>query len=245
MSATPRVSTRGYYDLGTGRTLKSNRYYLYPKRAFARLAGSRELVIMVHGLRNDSAGAAAKAVIARRRLRKLGYGHPVVGFSYDSNTTGAHLIRHARRALRVGEAIARKNGKHLGGFVEDFKRDSPDARIRLMGHSLGSQVILSALEYLARRGQSVEAVYLFGASIPSDAPSRYGRVMQQAVRKKILNYYAPTDEVLGWADRNGHVDGPLGLGGARGRTPKKYSQRMVRPRNHRFASYAATLGSFP
>lgn len=148
MKPVPRISTRGYYDLKTGKTLKRNNYYLYPKKDFQKLIDSKELTIMIHGLRNDNAGAIAKAVLARNRLRKLGYSHPVIGFSYDSNTTGAHLIKHAKHALAVGQSIAKKNGRNLGKFIEDFKESSPKTKIRLMGHSLGSQVILSTIEYL-------------------------------------------------------------------------------------------------
>ena len=77
MKPIPRISTRGYYDLSTGETLKKNHYYLYPKKDFEKLQDSKELTIMIHGLRNDNKGAVAKAVLARSRLRKLGYSHPV------------------------------------------------------------------------------------------------------------------------------------------------------------------------
>ena len=109
---------------------------------------------MIHGLRNDNAGAVAKVKLAKNRLRNLGYSHPVVGFSYDSNTTGAHLIKHAKKALAVGQSIAKKNGRNLGKFIEDFKKENPKTKIRLMGHSLGSQVILSTIEYLAKKKQN-------------------------------------------------------------------------------------------
>ncbi len=250
MRPIPRISTRGYYDLGSAKTLKNNRYHIYPKKDFERFAGSKELTIMIHGLRNDNAGAVAKVRLARNRLRRLGYSHPVVGFSYDSNTTGAHLIKHAKHALAVGQGIARKNGKNLGLFIEDFKKSSPKTKIRLMGHSLGSQVILSTLEYLSRKPSNrgiVEGVYLFGASIARDVPSskKYGKILQYTVNKKILNYFAPSDEVLKWADREEYVLGPLGLDGAIGKPIKKYSQRLVKPKNHRFANYASALKSFP
>lgn len=246
----PRVSTRGYYDLISGKTLKKNRYYLYPKKAFARLACPGELTIMIHGLRNDSAGAAAKAVIARNRLRRLGYPHPVIGFSYDSNTTGAHLARHARRALAAGQKIAVKNGRNLSQFVEDFKEASPCTKIRLLGHSLGSQVILSTVENLSKNPKNcgiVEAVYFFGASIASDVPSspEHARRLDFVVARKIVNYFSPADEILSRADAGKFVKCPLGLNGASGRPMPKYRQRRVRPRNHRFASYAAVLPSFP
>ena len=245
-----RISTRGYYDLSTGKTLKKNQYYLYPKKDFTKLVDSKELTIMIHGLRNDNAGAIAKVVLAKNRLRKLGYSHPVIGFSYDSNTTGAHLIKHAKHALAVGQSIAEKNGKNLGEFIEDFKSTSPKTRIRLIGHSLGSQVILSTVEYLSKKKKNeniIESVYFFGASITEDVPSskKYGKILQKVINKKIVNHYAPTDEVLFWANKEKYVLGPLGLNGASGKPISKYQQKLVKPKNHRFASYSAVLNSFP
>jgi hypothetical protein len=250
MKPIPRISTRGYYDLSTGTTLKNNSYYTYPKKDFKKLVDSKELTIMIHGLRNDNAGAVAKVVLAKKQLHKLGYDHPVIGYSYDSNTTGAHLIKHAKHALAVGQKIAKKNGKNLGKFIEDFKLLSPKTKIRLMGHSLGSQVILSTVEYLAKKKQNVgivEGIYFFGASITQDIPSsnKYGKILQSIVKSKIVNHYAPTDEVLNWANREKYVKGPLGLNGASGKPIKKYHQKLVKPKNHRFASYAQVLNSYP
>ena len=246
----PRISTRGYYDLTSGNTIKRNRYYLYTKKAFAGLEGSAELTIMIHGLRNDSRGAAQKTIIARNRLRRLGYEHPVIGFSYDSNTTGAHILTRARHALAAGRKIATKNGRNLAMFIGDFKNANPRTKIRLVGHSLGSQVILGTIENLAKSGKNkgiIESVHMFGASIPCDALSspRHINNLDIIVRKKIVNYFSPTDEVLLAAADSRLVKCPLGLNGAMGKPLLKYRQIMVRPKNHRFASYAAVLESFP
>jgi hypothetical protein len=245
-----RISTRGYYDLTNGTTLKSNPYYFYPKRDFEKIVDSKELTIMIHGLRNDKAGAVAKAVIAKSTLKKLGYSHPVIGYSYDSNVIGAHLMAFAQHALSVGQIIAKKNGRNLATFIEDFKSVSPKTRIRLLGHSLGSQVILSAVERLSKKKQNtgiIEGAYFFGASITADVPSseKYGPLLHSVINRKIVNYYSPTDEVLFWADKANFVSGPLGLHGASGKPISKYHQKLVSPENHRFASYAAVLKSFP
>ena len=246
----PRISTRGYYDLTNGTTLKNNPYHLYPKKYFEKIINSKELTIMIHGLQNDNAGAVAKVIIAKNKLARLGYHHPVVGYSYDSNTTGAHLLAFAKHALSVGQMIARKNGRNLAAFIEDFKYASPKTRIRLMGHSLGTQVILSTVERLDKKNQNtgiIESAHFFGASITSDVPSskKYGNILQRIIKSKIVNHYSPTDDVLYWANRANYVSGPLGLHGATGNTISKYHQKLVTPENHRFASYAAVLKSFP
>ena len=250
MKPVARISTRGYYDLLTGKTIKNNSYYLYPKQDFKKLIDSKELTIMIHGLRNDNAGAIAKVVLAKNKLKNLNYSYPVIGYSYDSNTTGAHLIKHAKRSLAAGQIIAKKNGRNLGKFIEDFKVNSPSTKIRLIGHSLGTQVILSTLEYLARKNKNagiVEGVYFFGASITDDVPAskKYGKILQDIVNKKIVNHYAPSDEVLSWADKEKFVKGPLGLNGATGKPISKYRQILLKPKNHRFASYVSVLKTFP
>ncbi len=250
MKPITRISTRGYYDLSNGKTLKTNFYHLYPKKDFIKLIGSKEVTVMIHGLQNDNAGAVAKVLLARNRLRKLGYSHPVIGFSYDSNTTGAHLITHVKHALVVGQIIAKKNGRNLAKFIVDFKITSPKTKIRLIGHSLGSQVILSTVEYLVKKKQNtgiIESIHFFGASITDDIPSskKYGKILQTIVNKKIVNHYAPTDEVLYWANTVRYIHGPLGLKGAIGKPISKYHQKLVKPKNHRFASYAVVLNSFP
>ena len=246
-----RVTTRGCYDLSNGTVVRSDLYRTYPKSGFKKLVGSKELVIMIHGFRNNNAGALAKVLLAQTRLRQLGYTHPVIGFSYDSNTVGAYSTKHQKHALAVGQIIATKNGKNLGAFIEDFKLVSPNTKIRLLGHSLGSQVILSTLSYLAKKKRNIgiiKGVYFFGASITDDVPSslRYSKVFKSVIETKIVNYYAPNDEVLSWAHDNLPRYTPLGLYGAiNKKSIAKYHDRKVKPKNHRFASYAAVLKLFP
>ena len=245
----PRISTRGFYNLDSGITIKNQPYHLYPKRSFDALVGTKEITIMIHGLRNNAPGALTKFVIAKKRLAYLGYKNPVVGYSYDSNTTGAQYISYALHALHTGLIIAGKNGRNLAKFVTDFKQKSPETKIRLMGHSLGAHVILSMIDNLARNAKNkgiIEAVYFFGGSIPSDALNpKNGFHAQRIVATKIKNYYNPDDEVLRLADNWNWMNTPIGYRGALGKTISKYSQTMVKPKNHRFASYAAVLRSFP
>ena len=204
---------------------------------------------MIHGLRNNTSGALTKFVIAKRRLAHLGYKYPVIGYSYDSNTTGALYIMR----LHIGVTIANKNGRNLARFVTDFKRKSPGTKIRLMGHSLGAHVIQSTIKNLAKNTKNsgiLEAVYFFGGSIPSDALNpKNGSATQKIVATKIRNYYSPYDDVLSLVDDwnlvRSWVDIPIGYRGARGKTISKYSQIMLKPKNHRFVSYAAVLRSFP
>ena len=245
----PRISTRGFYDLYSGKTIKNESYNLYPKRYFEALIGSKEITIMIHGLRNNASGALAKFVIAKRRLSQLGYTNPVIGYNYDSNTVGAQYVMYALHALHTGIIIANKNGRNLAKFVIDFKRKNPDTKIRLIGHSLGAHVIQSTIKHLAKNTKNkdiLEAVYFFGGSISADALNpKNGSAAQKIIARKIRNYYSPYDDVLRAADDWNWIDTPIGYNGAYGKTISKYSQTMVKPKNHRFVSYAAVLSSFP
>ena len=246
----PKISTRGFYDLKTGKTLKNISYEAYPKTSFEKISQKSEIVIMIHGLRNNKSGALAKYVIAEKRLKTLNYKYDVVGYSYDSNTAGVQYKSTALSALKVGVTIAKKNGKNLSKFIKDLKSKNPSIKIRLMGHSLGAQVILSTIELLAKNSENsgiIESVHLFGASIPANSlsPKIHGNKFQKIVNKKIINYYSPYDDVLKAAHDEKWVDSPIGYRGALGVTCKKYHQKQVRPQNHRFASYAKTIKSFP
>ena len=58
-----------------------------------------------------------------------------------------------------------------------------------MGHSLGSQVILSTVERLAKKNQNtgiIESAHFFGASITSDVPSskKFGALLDKIIRRK-------------------------------------------------------------
>lgn len=242
----PRISTRGFYDLATGKTKKNKPYDLYPKKFFDSLGMVPEITIMIHGLRNNKSGALAKFRIAKNRLSELGYAHPVVGFSYDSNTRGVQYKSHEGDATNVGIIIAKKNGRNLARFLVDLKQKFPDLKIRLIGHSLGSQVILSTLESLKGK-KLVEAVYVFGASIPADSAQQkvHGKSMQNTIHQKFVNYFSKHDEVLKYGYEHSLIPKPLGYVGAIGKTVPKYAQKHVIPKNHRFVSYARTLKSYP
>ena len=246
----PKISTRGYYDLKNGKTIKNTSYDIYPKSTFDKILKKSEIVIMIHGLRNNKSGALAKYVIAEKRLKSLRYRPDVVGYSYDSNTAGVQYRSTALSALKVGVLIAKKNGKNLSKFITDVKSENPLIKIRLMGHSLGAQVILSTIQFLAKNSKNkgiIESAHLFGASIPANSmkPLIHGNEFQKIINKKIINYYSPYDDVLKAAHDEKWVESPIGYRGALGTTCSKYFQKQVRPQNHRFASYAKTIKSFP
>jgi pimeloyl-ACP methyl ester carboxylesterase len=133
----------------------------------------------------------------------------------------------------------------LAKFIIDFKKKNPATKIRLMGHSLGTEVIMHALLILPKKPKAIESVYFFGSSIPANQLSENIVKMHKTVRGKIINYYSKNDDVLRYADRHGLIENPIGFFGIHGRAVSKCVQRHVIPKNHRFASYADVLKSFP
>ena len=241
-----RVTTRGYYDRRTGRLLRTGVYSVYPPGLLKRLAGSAEVAVMVHGMRNDSAGAASKVWIATERLRSLGYAHPVIGFSYDADVVGAHVRGNYRRALGVARTIAEGNGPRLAAFLKDLWQKSPRTKMRVLGHSLGSEVVVSAARSLGADGHAplVESVHLFAASVTRPDMASAKEALDRAVSGMVKNYYHTGDEELAGGHDSGLNPYPVGLCGAK-MDWDKLQDISVRPENHRFASYAAVLDSFP
>jgi len=245
-SRIPRISTRGYYDRKSGKTLKKKHYDLYPKKFFDNLGQSAEFTIMIHGMRNSRSAAVSKFQIAKKRLRQLGYVHQVVGFSYDSDVSGAHLKSSEALAVRTAKLVARKNGSNLSQFIVDFKKKYPKTKIRLMGHSLGSEVIIHTLLHLARKRCVIEGAYFFGSSVPADLLTGEAcrRAFAATVRTRLVNHYSANDDVLKSSYARGILHEPVGYLGLRKKIPK-YVQKHVLPRNHRFVSYAAVLERYP
>ena len=130
-----------------------------------------------------------------------------------------------------------------------INKQHPQTKIRLIGHSLGSTVIVNTIKNLARNPKNkgiVESVHFFGASIQNDSVNpKNGNALQKIVHSKVVNCYSPWDEVLKYANDKYQTINPLGLYGARGKTVSKYSQVKLKPKNHRFVSYASVLKRFP
>lgn len=243
----PRISTRGYYDLATGRTLKKKSYDLYPKRFFENLGSYPEFTIVVHGMRNNKQGALEKFKIAQKRLRQLGYKHPVIGFSYDSNVKGAQYKLCEFQSTKIGRLIAKKNGTNLAKFITNSKRQNPYVKIRLLGHSLGSEIIIFMLYYLVKKNLTVEQVYFFGASIPMDlfTSAKASNLIQKTVVKRLTNYYNPNDDILMHAHERGIIKNPIGYCGMMSKFISKYLQKRIHSKNHRFKSYIDILNKYP
>ena len=68
----------------------------------------------------------------------------------------------------------------MGQFIIDFKNNCPNSDIRILAHSLGSRVVLSALEYLSthqnelninQTSEIIKSVHLMGAAVDNEEVS--------------------------------------------------------------------------
>ena len=145
----------------------------------------KEMVVLVHGIWVDgrigiNALEDSSEIFDRARM-SLAHNHytnPLVGFSWDSNTA----ISIDGSGWNIGKLIAKDNGPKLAQFIFDYmntcKQHNQDTKIRLIGHSMGARVILSALESLDSNQQwnrnnfKITSVHLLGAAVDDDEVSK-------------------------------------------------------------------------
>jgi esterase/lipase superfamily enzyme len=92
-----------------------------------------------------------------------------LGFGYADSAPG----------WGIAEIIAKKNGPKLAHFIFDLKDNCPNTDIRLIAHSLGARLVLSALNSLHNENQEwnnknfkVASVHLMGAAVDDEEPSK-------------------------------------------------------------------------
>jgi pimeloyl-ACP methyl ester carboxylesterase len=219
----PEVNTRGHFSGGTlvlGRTP-------YEYRTTGVIPGvngscSPEIAIIVHGWDNDAKSAQVRFKTARHSLRSLvspPFSHPIVGFSWDSDTRYWTI-----GGWGTGKDHADGNGRKLAQFLDDLKAACPAIKIHLMGHSLGARVVLQAIKELnensrfrwKRDGRKIDDVHTLGAAVDNETPHdevstelRYGPAIRQQVGR-FFNYCSDEDDILEFIYTVREADNALG-----------------------------------
>jgi hypothetical protein len=130
-----------------------------------------EIAIFVHGWDTDEDKAKERFDRVKLSLEKNNYTRPLVGFSWDSD-----------QAWLSAKFVAKDNGPQLAKFIVDTmekcKKQQPeeDVRIRLIGHSLGARVVLSALDSLNKNqdwNNTIASVHLMAAAVDNEEVSMY------------------------------------------------------------------------
>lgn len=240
----PLILTRGKYDLSSGMPKSIDPYKLTPKKKWDKIFTSNEITIFIHGFRNTRKGSIMGTRALTRKLRSLGYKHPVVGFSYDMNVKGAGSKNYSQmaHALHVGFNIARDNGfGNLYKFLTTLHSVNSKCVVNLVGHSMGCVVIESLVTRLMVTPDCVpfiKSVHLIGSPIPIASV-----VLMSGMKfiGKTINYYNPHDEVIKEGDDNG-LPFPSCLYKI---NRAKVIEKRAFAKDHRFKSYVKTMRSFP
>lgn len=216
------TSTRNHFDQFANPIPNSPPYEPFPFD-FKRVGCSQEqeAVIYVHGVwtAKDKTDEVFKRMFenvpevvdrARLSLESLGYRFPIIGFSWDSDTT------ISSSGWNYAKIIAEENGPKLAQFILDLKESCPQTEIRLIAHSLGAMVVLSSLDSLHNNqiwndnNFAIASVHLMGAAAdneeisknlsdtgdsPNDDAIVYGQAIEEEVRH-FYNLYNPEDDAL-------------------------------------------------
>jgi esterase/lipase superfamily enzyme len=185
-----------------------------------------EVSVYVHGWLESRESAIDKFNIVKVALSDNNYRESVVGFHW----TSAVYWYYAK-------IYADLSGERLAEFIRDFKVTCEDAHLRLIGHSLGAQVILNALDHLRNDGvwnsggYTISSVHLLGAAVDDEeisARSGFGIAIQNEV-EKFHNKFNPQDDVLEGDYRIVEQDIALGENGADRNVlwPQTYQQEDV------------------
>jgi esterase/lipase superfamily enzyme len=144
-------------------------------------------------------------------IQKEGYNIPVIGLSWDSNTAFSLTnVDISQRGWRIAKIIAYENGPILEKFIDRFKDECQESKLRIIAHSLGSRVKLSAIQSLSDHNNNITAtsvpsktiasVHLLGAAIDDEQVSTDERLCNDnrpllkcsgvAIDSEVENFYS-------------------------------------------------------
>jgi hypothetical protein len=227
------VSTRGHFWVGSGNDFLADGRDETGYEIEGTIPGYSgvspdELVVVVHGFTHTETTANTVFGRAAAGLDAAGYDGQVVGFSWDADGPSYQWWPI--------DDVATRNGPKLGLFLLDYANMAPDTTVRVVGHSLGTRVVLEAMQALHDWGfeGTIDSVTLLGAAVSDrsiaigeswlDVP--YGPALDAQV-DRVDNFWKSTDEVLNsyfeWAE----WDAALGSHGTAGSPPGDYADQRV------------------
>jgi hypothetical protein len=161
------VSTRDVFNTTTGVELQDLNTAFEDVPTLLGLNANNcpgELAIYIHGIWATPKDAKEQTERVFLSLQNLNYKIPVIGFSWDSDTA----INPS--GWNIAKLIANNNGPLLAKFILGYKEICPNDEIRLIAHSLGSRVTLSALQLLHDNDKNsiIESVHLLGAAVDDE-----------------------------------------------------------------------------
>lgn len=177
-----------------------------------------ELFIFTHGWLEEIGGSAQdQAYTAEDALRNEGVYVPTIGNEYDSlNLNWWDAKDEAKRAGRI-----------FGDWLNQAISLNPNLTIRVMGHSLGAMMTLTALNRLADHGKSIHQLHLVGGAVDHDSVEDTWWDGVANAADAVHNYHSYNDGVLNVIYEVGEWDDALGYSGAEGSTPSNYYDHDV------------------
>jgi esterase/lipase superfamily enzyme len=227
----PVISTRGHFDDSANLT---SRHTTTDYDTDGTVPGVdtgcvNDLLVFIHGWTKNGTDSEAKRSAEEKfehadtAFDEAGYRGTVAGYSWDNNKGGGLDL-----GWEEAKSIAQKNGPKLAQFCLDYT-DQCGGTLRLASHSLGAQVLFSALRaldsssYWNNHGYRIESTHLFGAATDNETPTREDIDSYNAVTdgtRATFNYYSQEDNVLSWIYNMYEFDQALGETGAEyGNTP--------------------------
>lgn len=191
--------------------------------------GADEIAFFVHGWQEEIGGDGRnQAYTCQVALRNNGYYAPTACVYYNSNTLNWYEAKD--EAEVAGRSFADWLDKYLSWY--------PDTTIRLIAHSLGARVTLTALNELANRGHEITTVSLLGGAV--DAVEIGGRWEYGIYHASqwTHNYHSDNDQVLDDAYWLAEWDEAAGEDGAQGPVPpRNYTDHNVTGIIHAHCNY--------
>lgn len=217
----PLISTRGHFDDDGDYTDAGGTYNYDGEGDWAKYTESwhDELIVFVHGWNVDAASAPDAAYTAELALENNGTDETTVGFTWDSDLDWWTAVD-----------VAKHNGIKLAAWVSDHVDRGGDP-LRVVAHSLGAQVAMSAVYNLAAWGydNAIETVSFVGAAVPDQTASTadlYGDALADAVYS-VSNFYKTDDAVLNWAYESAEWDTALGNEGIQDGLARPYNYQEL------------------
>jgi hypothetical protein len=211
------ASTRNFFDVDRGNLIQERN--LPSALSILNINNCPpELAIYVHGVWADEDEAEEQTERVFLSIRKEGSNIPVIGFSWDSDTAfSLDNIDLSQRGWRIAKQIANENGPILAKFIDSFKDECQGSKLRIIAHSLGSRVTLSAIQSLYDNNihatilpsKTITSVHLLGAAVDDEQVSINERPCNNnrpplkcsgiAIYSEVENFYSlynPEDNML-------------------------------------------------
>ncbi len=159
-----------------------------------------EIVIFVHGWNNNEVEAMNNFETLQESLKVNGYNYPLIGYTWDSETTSPDDTVFLD--FDDAKMISELNGPKLAQFIMDYKCDNPSTDVRLVGHSMGTRVILNAIDTLDKNNNcgKLASVHFIGSAVDNEEVGMGdfgGSIQSQVVQ--LFNKYSHDDSALsGW-----------------------------------------------